>query len=82
MTSRRYKKLSQNENGEEMEAPHTTIEEDDINEESKKQTAEKLEQISIKIHALLWVLGAVSLGYYLDIIIIVIYNQKLQRYFL
>jgi hypothetical protein len=60
--SRRYKKLSQTDE-EDLIANNERKQE----EESKKQTAERLEQISVKIHALFWVFAAIALGVYVDI---------------
>lgn len=66
MTTRRYKKVSQ-------------VDSNSIEEESKKQTAEKIEFISIKIHALFWVIAAVVLGIYLDIFHLLFNNHKINR---
>lgn len=65
MTTRRSKKTTQTDLNDE--------------EESKKQTAEKLEQISIKIHALFWVIAAVCLGIYLNIYHIILTSHKINR---
>jgi hypothetical protein len=74
--SRRYKKVSQNENDDDAdETTDLTSQE----EESKKQTAERLEQISIKMHALFWVFAAVGLGYYLDLFHVALTHQKVNR---
>jgi hypothetical protein len=61
--SRRYKKVSQTDE-DELTAQNERKQE----EESKKQTAERLEQISVKIHALFWVFAAIALGAYVDLV--------------
>jgi hypothetical protein len=76
--SRRYKKVSQSENDDDVdETTNLTTQED----ESKKQIAERLEQISIKIHALFWVFAAVGLGFYLDVFHVALTHHKVNRYF-
>lgn len=78
--SRRYKKVSQDENATEGEGQGQEVEVEE--EESKKQTVERLEQITTKIHALFWVLSALFLGYYLDIFSVALNHHKVDRYVL
>jgi hypothetical protein len=65
MTARRYKKIPQ-------------IDSND-DEESKKQNSERLEQVSIKVHALFWVIASLALTYYLDILHLTLYDHRVNR---
>jgi hypothetical protein len=65
--SARYRKVSQNE---------TELAE----EEQKKQKSERLERITSKIHAFLWVALSVLIIYFTDLWDVVLHDGEINRY--
>jgi hypothetical protein len=67
MTARRYKKVPQ-------------MDSNDSDDSRKKATAERMEQISTKVHALFWVIAAIFMIIYSDIIKISIRDSRVNRF--
>ena len=57
-----------------------TSEDEKEQEESKKERANRIENISVKIHSLFWVLSAIFLVWFLEIQDL-IFSSKLNRLF-
>lgn len=49
-------------------------------ESNKKQRAEKIEKITAKIHAFLWVVASIGLIYFTELFLIVNDSGKVNRY--
>lgn len=64
--STRYRKVSQNE---------TEL----GDEELKKQKSERVERITAKIHALVWVAVSVIIVYYTDLVNVILYSDEINR---
>lgn len=57
--------------------------EDNVNEEVKKKIkAEKLEKLNSKFHAILWILLALIVGYYTNIMERIIYDKEVNKFYL
>ena len=67
MTARRYKKVPQ-------------LEQSESDESRKKIASERMEQISTKVHALLWVVTAIAVTVYSDIIKVTVKDSRVNRY--
>ena len=64
--SARYRRVNQVEIGEE--------------EEAKKQRAERIDYITAKIHALFWVLTALAIIYFTDLVNVAFNDTRVNRY--
>jgi hypothetical protein len=66
MSTTRYRKVSQNEN-------------QLADEEQKKAKSERLDRISSKIHALVWVFLAAIVVYYTDLFHVIMHSEQINR---
>ncbi|CAK4702512.1 unnamed protein product [Aphanomyces euteiches] len=77
-----YRRLSQAEGDEEKSSVEENVENEieELKERMQEKSVSRAEWVSTKIHAVLWIVGAASLAYFLDVFRVAFRDARVHRY--